>query len=186
MKKKHDKAKTPSEDDDLFQRLMSDVTPLKAEPRITPSKARPAPRRRAADEAITNTTGFSERDHARSVDPEESLFFARGGLQHRLLRQLKRGELRPEARLDLHGLSIAEAGDQLSAFLAEAGEAGLRHLCIIHGKGHRSVDGRPALKTQINQWLRDAPSVLAFSSARPRDGGMGALYVLLKKAKPIT
>jgi len=176
------KKKNPVDEDDLFQRLMSDVKPLAAEPRITPTKARPAPRLRHDDRLAPTSPGFIEHEHAPDVDPEEALFFARSGLQQHLLRQLKRGKLCPEAHLDLHGHTIAEAGAQLTAFLSDAQGAGLRCVCIIHGKGYRSADGRPALKTQVNQWLRDASAVLAFSSTRPRDGGMGALYVLLKRS----
>ncbi len=175
------KKKHSSDDHTLFRKLMSDVTPLAAEPRITPGKARPSPRPRPDNRPAPATPGFVEREHAPHVDAEEALFFARGGLQQRLTRQLKRGELRPGAHLDLHGHTIAEAGARLTAFLTEAQGAGLRCVCIIHGKGHRSSSGRPALKTQVNQWLRDMPAVLAFSSCRPRDGGMGALYVLLRR-----
>lgn len=173
--------KKPSDDDDaLFRELMSDVKPLAAEPRITSAKARPAPRPRHDNPSAPASLGFVEREHASDINPEEALFFARSGLQQRLLRQLKRGELRPEARLDLHGYTIAEAGTRLTTFLTDVQGAGLRCVCIIHGKGYRSAEGRPALKTQVNQWLRDTPTVLAFSSTRPRDGGMGALYVLLR------
>jgi len=175
------KKKPTGDDDNLFRRLMSDVKPLETEPRAIPTKARPAPRPRHNNPSTPANPGFVEREHASDINPEEALFFARSGLQQRLLRQLKRGELRPEARLDLHGYTIAEAGTQLTAFLTDAQNAGLRCVCIIHGKGYRSAEGRPALKTQVNQWLRDTPTVLAFSSTRPRDGGMGALYVLLRR-----
>ena len=175
------KKKPSGNDEALFRKLMSDVKPLAAEPRVTPTKARPAPRPLHNDRFTPASPGFAEREHAPNVDPEEALFFARSGLQQHLLRQLKRGELRPEAHLDLHGHTIAEASAQLTAFLANTQGAGLRCVCIIHGKGYRSADGRPALKTQVNQWLRDTPAVLAFSSTRPRDGGMGALYVLLRR-----
>ncbi|HEX22381.1 MAG TPA: DNA mismatch repair protein MutS [Chromatiales bacterium] len=175
------KKKITGDDDDLFRRLMSDVKPLETEPRTMPAKARPAPRPRHDNQSAPTSPGFIEREHASDIDPEEALFFARSGPQQRLLRQLKRGELRPEARLDLHGHTIAEAGARLSTFLTDAQGAGLRCVCIIHGKGYRSAEGHPALKTQVNQWLRDTPTVLAFSSTRPRDGGMGALYVLLRR-----
>ncbi len=175
------KKKTIEENADLFRRLMSDVKPLETEPCTMPAKARPAPRPRHDNPSAPVRPGFVEREHASDINPEEALFFARSGLQQRLLRQLKRGELRPEAHLDLHGHTIAEAGAQLSTFLTDAQGAGLRCVCVIHGKGYRSAEGRPALKTQVNQWLRDTHTVLAFSSTRPRDGGMGALYVLLRR-----
>jgi len=178
--------KTP-DDDELFRQMMADVKPLSAKKsaqnRVTTATPRRPPHRRPAttNTGQPNNNGFALREHAPSVAPEETLFFARGGLQHRLLRQFKRGELRPESRLDLHGQTIHQAGAQLYQFLENAQRAGLRCVCVIHGKGHRSAAGRPALKTQLNQWLRDAPAVLAFSSAQARDGGRGALYVLLRR-----
>ena len=175
--------KTPS-DDELFRQMMEGVEPLagnkSADNRLPPEKPRPSSKPRPAP-LDTPPTGFIAREHIAEVAPEESLFFARTGLQHRLLRQLKRGELRPESQLDLHGQTIAEAGAQLAYFLDDAQSAGLRCVCVVHGKGHRSSAGRPVLKGQINQWLRDVPEVLAFSSAQPKDGGMGALYVLLRR-----
>jgi len=178
------KDKNTDSDGDLFRQMMSDVEPLptkkSADNRLPPEKPRPSPQPRSTTPNMP-LTGFISREHVPDVGPEETLFFARPGLQHRLLRQLKRGDLRPEAQLDLHGQTIAEAGVQLSHFLDGAQRQGLRCICVVHGKGHRSAEGRPVLKAQINQWLRDTPAVLAFSSAQPRDGGMGALYVLLRR-----
>lgn len=175
--------KIPS-DTELFRQMMSGVKPLsdkKSVTKVAPAKPRPVAKYRQVSPSGTNDPGFIARDHAPAVAPEEALFFSRGGLQHRLLRQFKRGELRPEAQLDLHGQTIAEAGAQLARFLKSIQSMGLRCICVIHGKGHRSAKSRSVLKTQINQWLRDAPSVLAFSSAQPKDGGTGALYVLLRR-----
>lgn len=176
--------KTPSDDNDLFRQMMSDVKPLsdkKAAEKVSPAKPRPPAKRRQLASDTAGNSGFAPREHVPNVAAEESLFFARPGLQHRLLRQFKRGELRPESKLDLHGCTIAEAATLLAHFLDDAQSAKQRCVCVIHGKGHRSAEGRPALKAQVNQWLRDAPSVLAFSSAQPGDGGMGALYILLRR-----
>jgi len=172
-----------NEDDDLFRQMMSDVKPLPAKQaaeRIPPAKPRQT--RRQADAPATNTINdFVPRDQVPEVAAEEALFFARPGLQHRLLRQFKRGELRPAARLDLHGCTINEAASLLAGFLHDAQAQQQRCVCVIHGKGHRSAEGRPALKAQVNQWLQDAPLVLAFCSASAKDGGMGAMYVLLRR-----
>ena len=182
------KKKNTEDDNDLFRQMMSDVKPLSSKKsagnRLPPEKPRPSgkPQPNTPDKPSTH---FIAREHVSDVAPEENLFFARSGLQHRLLRQLKRGDLRPEARLDLHGQTVAEAGAQLSHFLEDALAGGLRCVCVVHGKGHRSAEGRPVLKAQVNQWLRDTPAVLAFSSAQPKDGGMGALYVLLRRESSI-
>lgn len=128
--------------------------------------------------------GFAVRDHAPPVAPDEHLDFARSGPQQKLLRRLKRGELSLEARLDLHGCTLTEAGDRLAHFLESSTASGQRCVLVVHGKGQRSEAGRPVLKSQVNQWLRDHPAVLAFSSAQPRDGGTGALYLLLRSPHP--
>ncbi len=163
--------------------MMSGVKPLSAKKsaeKIKPAKPQPAAKRQQSTSNNSGTPAFAAREHVPDVAPEETLFFARGGLQTRLLRQLKRGDLRPQARLDLHGQTIAEAGAQLADFLDAAQAEGLRCVCVVHGKGHHSAEGRPVLKTQVNQWLRDTLAVLAFNSAQPNDGGRGALYVLLR------
>ncbi len=177
--------KTTRNDDDLFQQMMSDVKPLSdkksAKQRIPPNKPRSSPKPRIANTQNTTTISFVPRDLVPEVDPEESLFFTRGGLQHRRLRQFKRGDLRPEARLDLHGCTLEEAATLLASFLSNTQNNNQRCVCIIHGKGYRSAESRPVLKAQINQWLQDVSFVLAFSSAQAKDGGMGAVYVLLRR-----
>lgn len=170
-----------SEDDaELFRREMEGVKPLAGDRAIlTPPQ--PAPRRRADTEAAA-PSGFAVREHAPAVAPDEELFFTRGGLQHRQLRRLKHGEIASEATLDLHGRTLDEAGVLLARFLQMSLDDGKRCIRVVHGKGHRSEAGRPVLKSQVNQWLRDHPAVLAFCSAAPQDGGAGAVYILLKKS----
>jgi DNA-nicking Smr family endonuclease len=176
----------PAADDDsgLFRRAMADVTPLHHDT-VEPHAKPPAPRRRRAEpaaQASSNQTGFVERPYLDEVAPEEPLFFARPGLQQRLLRRLKRGEIPVEARLDLHGATIDAAGLRVSDFLTHAQAHRQRCVLMVHGKGHRSGTGRGVLKTQLNHWLRDHPAILAFCSAQPGDGGTGALYVLLRRS----
>jgi len=159
---------------------MADVKPLAGD-HTAPERPQPAARRRVAQDVPAPASGFAVRDHAPTVAPDEELFFARNGPQHKLLRRLKRGELPIEASLDLHGRTLAEAGTLLENFLHTAAADGRRCVLVVHGKGHRSEAGRPLLKSQVNQWLRDNSAVLAFCSAQPRDGGCGAVYILLRQ-----
>jgi len=175
------KDKPPDKDTDLFRKMMAGVKPLDAEERIQPEKPRISPHHRTQTPEQQIESNFFEFPHAMDVAPEESLFFARTGLQHRVLKQLKRGDLPVEASLDLHGQIIEEAGKSLTLFLEEAQSVGCRCVIVIHGKGTRSSEGRPVLKTQVNHWLRESPAVLAFSSTLPKHGGTGSVYVLLKK-----
>lgn len=100
-----------------------------------------------------------------------------------VLKKLKAGEMSIQAHLDLHGHIISEAQSALSSFLSNAHAMGYRGLLVIHGRGLTSSQG-PVLKEHVVRWLtRGSLShlVLAFCSARPCDGGTGALYVLLRK-----
>lgn len=108
-------------------------------------------------------------------DPsEEKLFFARTGLQHKVIKNLKQGKLTISEELDIHGMTVDQAEKMASAFIDHSLRYQYRCIRIIHGKG------KAILKNFINDYLKSRPEVLAFSSALPRDGGTGAVYVLLK------
>ncbi len=109
---------------------------------------------------------------------EES--FRRPGVRNQVLRRLRRGLYPIEDELDLHGLSQAEARDRLAEFIAFHRDAGHRCVRVIHGKGYRSGARGPILKIAVNSWLRRHADVMAFTRARPIDGGTGAVYVLLR------
>ncbi|MDA0651785.1 MAG: Smr/MutS family protein [Proteobacteria bacterium] len=103
----------------------------------------------------------------------------------RTMDRLRRGRLRPEARLDLHGMTQDKAHRALNLFIAEAQSSGVRSIIIITGKG-RISEGGGVLRNQVPQWLNAPgirPSILAFSPAQPKDGGAGALYVLLRRRR---
>ena len=105
--------------------------------------------------------------------------FHRPQIQATVLRRLRRGEYRVEREIDLHGLTVAEAKQELRSFLIRALEQHVRCVRIVHGKGLRSGPRGPVLKAAVNAVLRRTGAVLAFVSARPVDGGTGAVYVLL-------
>ena len=106
------------------------------------------------------------------------------GLDPRLLRRLRRGDFSWQAYLDLHGLTADEARPAVDSFLADAVRAGHRCVLLVHGRGRNSKDQTPVLKERLKVWLARGASariVLAFATARPCDGGAGALYVLLRR-----
>lgn len=88
-----------------------------------------------------------------------------------------------EYELDLHGYNVVEAKSAIYEFFDECKKQHVRYVHIIHGKGYRSEQKIPVLKTHVAYWLPQHGDVLAFSSALPKDGGTGALYVLLKSYK---
>ncbi len=107
------------------------------------------------------------------------------GLDKRTAERLRQGELAIEARLDLHGHTQEEAHRALIAFVEEAWRRRCRALLVITGKG-RSGEGEGILRAAVPRWLNGAPlrsRLLAFAAARPRDGGSGALYLLLRRQR---
>ena len=100
--------------------------------------------------------------------------------------RMKRGRLPIEARLDLHGHRQSEAHRELAAFLARCQAAGKRCVLIVTGKGLGKDEGG-VLRRMVPRWLNEPANrarILAFDQAQPKDGGLGALYVLLKRTRP--
>lgn len=108
------------------------------------------------------------------------------GLDPRVVKQLARGEFTVQGEFDLHGVDAASARQLIERFLLDAHARQLRCIKIVHGKGRRSPDGIPVLKSQLPRWLARGPArllVLAYTSAPPHDGGSGATYVLLRRQR---
>ena len=124
--------------------------------------------------------GAAHAGAADVVTGDGMLSFQRAGVRIQVVRRLRRGLYPIEDELDLHGLSQTAARDRLADFIARSRDVGYRCVRIIHGKGYRSGARGPILKTAVNLWLRRHTDVMAFVSARPIDGGGGAMYVLLR------
>ncbi len=172
---------TKDEDESLFLSEMADVAPLKPDNRVKQKKKPNKPLTHSAAEAEGYAIDDVFSDAEIIEDCPEILSFSRSGLQHKVLRNLRQGKNTVEQVLDLHGLTVAKARKVLQEFLGECESAGVRHVIIVHGKGFRSKD-KPVIKPMVNRWLRAVDQVLAFHSALAKDGGSGAVYVLLKKS----
>ena len=176
-----------SDDDtgDSFEQAMQGVTPIAQPNRVQHGKDKPStrPKQSLQDDEQVLVDMLSEPDDLTSIATGDELFFARSGLQHKVIKRLKRGELSIQAELDLHRLTKLEARKEVIAFLNYCQQNNLKQIRIVHGKGHGSVGKIPILKTLVNHWLQQRDEVLAFCSARPCDGGTGAIYVLLRSNK---
>jgi DNA-nicking Smr family endonuclease len=170
---------------------MAGVQPLPgaARARVAPLPPTPAlravtdPDAEALAELSDLVTGAGPFDIAGSVEFVEG---AVTGLDRRLVRRLRAGDFAVQSHLDLHGLTAAEARVAVDGFLTRAHQNGQRCVLIVHGRGLNSKDQVPVLKHRLTTWLsRGSWSrlVLAFTSARPCDGGAGALYVLLRRQR---
>ena len=108
------------------------------------------------------------------------------GVSPEVLDKLRGGQLSPEGHVDLHGLNALQAYTELTRFIKNAYQRNMRTVTVITGRGINSPDGIAVIRNLIQEWLTHDPFkrvVLAFCSAQPRDGGAGALYVLLRKYK---
>jgi DNA-nicking Smr family endonuclease len=176
--------KSPPGDNDaeLFHEMMDGIRPL-SQDRIDPDST---PKKRAAKQsAVKNKTmtSFGELEYVSGVDADESLSFSRNGVQQKLMTKLKKGQFAIESKIDLHGLTVNEAGARLQHALEAALANHYRCVLVVHGRGKGSLGNKPAIKTHVNQWLRESSNVLAFHSAQAHHGGTGALYVLLKRQR---
>ena len=115
---------------------------------------------------------------------EDFLEFKRPGIQNAYLKQIRNGKVEVSDYIDLHGYRRDDARKTLLEFLDHAQQQSYKLVRIVHGKGHHSDGSQPVLKAMVNKWLQSIPEVLAFVSATPKDGGTGAVYVLLKILKP--
>jgi DNA-nicking Smr family endonuclease len=119
------------------------------------------------------------------ADTDEFIEGFVAGLDAAVVRALRRGEYPVQGHVDLHGMTRDEAKGAVERFLRESRASGKRCVLLVHGRGSHSKDQVPVLKEAIRTWLATARfgrHVLAFATARPQDGGAGAVYVLLRRA----
>lgn len=177
-----------SDDDelDLFREEMKGVQPIKTKAKVDLAKE-PVPQpslihRRQM--AVTTTEPDSNHLSEEIIDlvhPLDVLEYRTDGVSHGVYRKLKRGEYSIDARLDLHRKTMQQARTEVFGFLEDCLKYDVRSAMILHGKGERS-EPQAFLKSCVNTWLKQIPSVLAFHSAQKHHGGVGALYVLLRKS----
>lgn len=168
--------------DDVFRKAMRDVKRLNAPERViaTPKPPPQARFRRADEQAVLQESLMVPEDAAALLGTGEEIGFRRPHVPEAVLLKLRRGQFAVDAEIDLHGLNAAQAKHALRDFIVEAAARHWRCVRVIHGKGRRSGPRGPVLKTIVFHWLQRSNHVLAFGSARPVDGGSGALYVLLR------
>lgn len=112
------------------------------------------------------------------VASQATLSYRIATLQHKVFEDLKAGNLRWFEAVDLHGCTVEEARAAVLQIIQIAKQENQNVLKIVHGKGPDAI-----LKTYVNGWLRQHRDVLAFSSAPEKQGGTGAVLVLLKRAE---
>ena len=177
-------------DENYFQDAMSDVTPLTGNHqktvKIPNPDLRPAhPAHDDEQEVMSRLWGLVKGSIEMDITfSDEYVEGAIKGFSQKLMKKLKKGKFSIQGHLDLHGLTKLGAETMVREFIIRSHRVGHRCVLIVHGRGLNSPDSFPVLKEGLPRWLGRAPVkriVLAFATARPYDGGTGAIYVLLKK-----
>lgn len=173
-------------EEDIFREAMSGVSPMTHDKAYHEAE-KPKLKSRQANSEIKSFEeemlvhdSLSDELEIEDVDSEEVLSFCESGIQKTVFKKLRTGSYRISDELDLHGSTLKQAKQILLYYLQEAVQFEGCCVRIIHGKGHRSGNNKPVLKTHVNHWLSEHERVLAFHSAKAKDGGTGAVYVLLK------
>ncbi|MFV0409345.1 MAG: Smr/MutS family protein [Paracoccus sp. (in: a-proteobacteria)] len=190
------------EDRELWSRVARSATPLHPiehkplDPEALPLPPKPAHPRPAQDLMLSADLRIgshpAKRSHSHDLvpSPAEVLRAQALRMDHKTHRRMTGGKLRPEARLDLHGMTLAEAGPELMHFILSCHARGLRLVLVITGKGSRASDESPlptrvgALRHQVPHWLNRPPLVQVVQQVAPahlRHGGNGAYYVYLRR-----
>lgn len=186
-------AKPEDNDETAFFRAMSGVAPMDREKTkgrdVHPAAPPPTPPSPADEEQKALSALHDLVTGKVEFTLEYSDEYVQGfisDLDPKVYRQLRAGQFSPEAHFDLHGLNTDQAYLSLLHFVREHYLTGKRCLLVIPGRGANSPGGVAILKEELKSWLTRDPLkrvVLAFTTAQPRHGGAGALYVLLRKFK---
>ena len=164
-----------AKDLDLFKAAMADVTPLKG--RRARAAAKPQVERAAKSKIRAPQPAATSKSHALQVFDRD------------VDRALSRGRRVPEAKLDLHGMTLAAAERAVAEFLALSSEQGRRVVLIVTGKGLRLDGGRVfggRIRAEFTGWLERADNRARVTAVRPahaRHGGSGAFYILLRRRR---
>lgn len=182
------------EDRELFHRTMSEAVPLRGRRRphvrSPPPKSPIGPptpvaaRRSVLDATLRAPPRPLPAAPPRTLDPGDDT-----GLDRATEQRLRRGQLAPEARLDLHGHTVADAERAMARFLERSQAMGCRVVLVVTGKGARSEGGvtfAGRIRAEFPHWVNGSGNrgrIFGVRAAHPRHGGGGAFYVMLRKAR---
>ena len=176
------------DDDTLFAAAMQDVAPLvKGRQQALPGAREVTQAQLARRDAALGVeqerldANFLTLGEVPPRAPLEFLEWKKNGVQNAVFDRLRRGDYALEGSLDLHRKTVAQARVEVFEFLQRTRALGQRQVLISPGKGEISATpGR--LKSYLAHWLEQHPEVIAFCSAQRHHGGVGAVYVLVRKS----
>ena len=174
------------EEDELWRGVARSVKPLRARtlkrqadsaPLSAPAKPKPKIKTAEKPAALTSARIVPKPSLATPTPTQ---------LDRRTKKKLARGHEEIDARLDLHGMTQAEAHAALSRFLHRVQASGAKFVIVVTGKGARGTGEQGVLRRQVPLWLR-LPEfrslVVGFETAHIGHGGEGALYVQVRKTR---
>ncbi len=168
----------PLPDRDLWLKVTESIKPLANKARTAVPTANPPRCKKAAAPDLAKN--YIPQAPARPSDLNAlHSKAAAAGVDTNTQKRLRAGELAVEARLDLHGHTLATAHPALVRFIHHHYRLGKRCVLLITGRSGK-------LRQEVPRWLNEAelrPYLIALSSAQTRHGGEGALYVLLKRQR---
>ena len=164
----------------LWDTVTETVEPLRGRTRV--HRVKPAPKAEPAPRARKTALPPAPAP-AKAAVPRPAPLESLASMDKRTADRFRKGELPIEGKLDLHGLTQAEAHERLAGFIERAYAAGKRCLIVVTGKGR---EGNGVLRRALPHWLGEAglrARILAITSARQNHGGSGASYILLKRRR---
>jgi DNA-nicking Smr family endonuclease len=168
------------DDDDLFGHAMRGVRKLQGESRRQANKPPPQIHR-------TMETEHSFSEDLEGIRPEKSAVpwvLKADGISQERLRQLANGRPPVDIEADLHGMTREKAFAMLDHCMQQALTGHHRVLCLVHGRGLHSQDGRPVLKEAVYRWLAEGPFAGHVLAAIPKPGTRGgSCLVLLRRQR---
>jgi len=177
-------------DEVLFHQEMADVTPLTGSDKLhhkdaPPTRAWKTPRLPNEDlEVLRNLSDLvSGKIEFDLTYTDEYVEGQTRGLSPSLMEHLRAGRVPYQDHLDLHGYTLSQAEAAVTRFILDSVALGRNCLLLVHGRGLGSQDGIPVLKRFLETFLVRGLArkyILAFTTARPIDGGLGASYILLR------
>lgn len=178
---------TPLSDEELFWKAMADVREIKEFREIPLRKKKIKPWVNKKKDEIQETIEILKaivKGHAniKLSDTGEYIEWVNKGARRDICERLHSGDFSIQDYIDLHGMTLKEAEVEIAKFLRDSVIKGLSCVKIIHGRGLRSPRG-PVLKWAVEKWLQGkfTKYVLAYVTARDKDGGLGATYVMLNR-----
>jgi DNA-nicking Smr family endonuclease len=195
MKRGRSGGRLDADDLELWRKVTERTEQLDLKTLFTPEIDAPAPSEPALRKAKAIVLGKPQgklRQRAHNLAPSlpDQIKGAPVQMDQKAFGKLKRGKLKPEGRIDLHGMTLDRAHPRLTEFILAAHGRGKRLVLVITGKGKMRDDGGPipvrhgVLRHQVPQWLDMPPlksAVLQISQAHVSHGGGGAYYVYLRR-----